>query len=89
MSTCFIPGEEDCHFCIFESTRRQSLKYANIHEKINVVENLVHICNQLSHADLERENGAKANQTDIEYQLFLREVSKIKKLKILKKRNAF
>ncbi len=76
MSTCFIPREEDCHFCIFESTWRQSLKYANIHEKINVVENLVHICNQDSCADLGRKKGAKANQTDIEYQLFLNEVSK-------------
>lgn len=76
MSTCFIPGEEDCHFCIFESTWKQSLKYANIHEKINVVENLVHICNQVSCADLGRKKGAKANRTDIEYQLFLNEVQK-------------
>lgn len=45
MSTCFTPGERNCHFCIFESTRKQSLKYANIHEEINVVENLVQICN--------------------------------------------
>lgn len=76
MSTCFIPGEEDCHFCIFESTSRQSRKYANIHEKINVVENLVHICNQVSCADLERKNRAKENRPDIEYQPFLNEVSK-------------
>jgi len=53
----------------------QSLKYANIHEKINVVENLVHICNQVSCADPGRMNRAKANQPDIEYQLFLNEVS--------------